>query len=165
MGKLPLILKNYSNGASVKLPNRRVTVTENDKHEFYIQFKHADKNEDPNKPACEHICFKNKVRQTTIKISEEGMEAIVIAFMEYKRQQKLIKKHDGKVVKYVVMHYFKDGRFDGFLSAYTPSGALQFHSNSEMAIPFDTEEDCIFKHGEKDETGFYKIDKILVNKI
>lgn len=97
MSKFPLILKKYSNGASLKLPNRRVTVTENDKREFYIQFKHADKNDDPNKPACEHICFRNKVRQTTVKISEEGMEAIVIAFMEYKKQKALVKKHEDKV--------------------------------------------------------------------
>lgn len=97
MSNLPIKLKNYSNGASVKLPNRRVTVTENDKHEFYIQFKHADKNEDPNKPACEHICFKNKVRQTTVKVSEEGLEAIVITFMEYRKQQALVKKHEDKV--------------------------------------------------------------------
>ena len=165
MSKIKLKIKHYSNGASVKLPNRRVTVTENDKHEFYIQFKHADKNDDPNKPACEHICFKNKVRQTTVKISEEGMEAIVIAFMEYKKQQNLIKKHTNKIEKYVVKHYLSDGQCDGFLSAHTPSGALQFHHSSEMAIPFNTEEECIFKHGEKDETGFYRIDKILVDKI
>jgi len=97
MSKVKIKIKNYSNGASIKLPNRRVTVTENDKHDFYIQFKHADKNDDPNKPACEHICFKNKVRQTTVKISEEGMEAILIAFMEYRKQQELVKKHEDKI--------------------------------------------------------------------
>jgi len=85
--------------------------------------------------------------------------------MEYKRQQKLIKKHEGKVMKYVVMHYLSDGKFDGFLSAYTHSGNCQFNSNSEMAIPFETEEECIFKHGEKNETGFYMIDKILIDKV
>lgn len=163
MSNTKLKIKNYSNGASVKLSNRKVTVSENDKNEFYIQFKHADNTEDPNKPACEHICFKNKVRQTTVKISEEGLEALVIAFLEYSKQKNIIKKHADKIAKYFVVHYLPNGNFDGFLSAYTPT-ATQFHKSFNMAIPFDSEEECKFAHGQKDETGFYEIRKIFVQK-
>lgn len=96
MKKIKARITNYNNGASVKLPNRRITITENDKNEFYIQFKFADKVGDPNKPACEHVCLKSKVRQTTIKLSEEILESLIVAYTEYKKNQYFNKKYKDK---------------------------------------------------------------------
>ncbi len=68
------------NGVTVKMHNRRLQIVES-MEDFVLQFKTLDKVE-PDKPACLHQSHGN-VRLTTIKISHEGMQALVKAYFEY----------------------------------------------------------------------------------
>jgi len=96
----PVKLKAYSNGTVVKFKNRKISVIENKDGDIIIQFRHADKEKDPNTPACEHHCIRGKVRQSTIKVSEVGMEALTVALVEFiklKAKQKKKKDDNDKV--------------------------------------------------------------------
>ncbi len=68
------------NGAMVKMHNKRLQIVES-MDDFVLQFKTLDKVE-PDKPACIHQSHGN-VRLTTIKISQEGMEGLIKAYIEY----------------------------------------------------------------------------------
>ncbi len=170
MSKENAKIKHYSNGSEVRLRNRKINVTETEKGDIIIQFRHADKLEDPNKPACEHHCHRGKVRQTTVKVSEVGMEALAIAIVEYmkiktrarKRKELEQSEKTKEGYKWFVLSYKADGQFVGYLSAYTESGMNQFTPSLRNAIPFDTKAECIYSEGQRwdlkkeGEDGYYK---------
>jgi hypothetical protein len=77
-------LNTYLNGAEVRSHNRKIGFRKKDK-EVVLYFRFAD--EEPDKPACSHECLKGKVRQTVMKLSEEGMEELVYAWQQYKSKR------------------------------------------------------------------------------
>lgn len=80
-------ITQYKDGATVRLHNKRISFKETDEKTM-ISFQFADTNE-PEKPACGHECHKGKVRDTFIQMSNEAMEALVFAYMNYKREKAL----------------------------------------------------------------------------
>jgi hypothetical protein len=58
-----------------------------------------------------------------------------------------------KVNKYIILSYDNLGNFVGYLSAFSASGANQFAPQIHQAIPFDTQFDCIYSHGQEWEEG------------
>jgi len=79
----------YNNGATARMHNKRIVFKEAD-GQVFIGFNFADKNADI--PACSHSTRRGKVRDTYLKISSEGMEALVMAYHAYKRSQNQNKK-------------------------------------------------------------------------
>jgi hypothetical protein len=82
----------YTDGATVRLHNKRISFKETDKKTM-ISFQFAGDVE-PDKPACGHKCHKGKVRDTFIQMSNEAMEALVYAYINYKRQRAVAKQTD-----------------------------------------------------------------------
>ncbi len=76
-------LNIYSDGATVRLKNKRISFKETDKKTM-ISFQFADE-EHPEKPACRHVCHRGKVRDTFIQLSNETMARLVHAYIKYKR--------------------------------------------------------------------------------
>jgi hypothetical protein len=150
MSKEKAKIRHYSNGTVIKISNRKISVTESKDGNIILQFKHADKTEDPSKPACEHHCHRGKVRQTTVKVSEVGMEALAIAIIEYMKIKAKAKVKPFYSGKFIIQNFDKNNDFVGYLSAYTQSGALQFAPQLIQAIEFDSEEEAnqwIAKYG------------------
>lgn len=83
-------LTNYADGATIRLHNKRISFKETDKKTM-IRFDFAD--DEADKPACGHKCHKGKVRETFIQMSNEAMEALVYAYMNYKRERALAKQN------------------------------------------------------------------------
>ena len=82
-------IKEYKDGATVRLHNKRISFKETDTKTM-ISFQFAG-DEEPDKPACGHKCHKGKVRDTFIQMSNEAMEALVYAYINYKRQRAVAK--------------------------------------------------------------------------
>lgn len=85
-------INTYLDGATVRLHNKRISFKVTDKKTM-ISFQFADA-DDPNKPACSHKCHKGKVRDTFIQMSNEAMEALVFAYINYKRERAKAKQTD-----------------------------------------------------------------------
>lgn len=81
MAQKKLTIKFYPDGAVIRMHNKRVSF-KIEKGNTTIGFQFADA--DANKPACYHICHKGKVRHTILKISDEGMDALVYAYLKRK---------------------------------------------------------------------------------
>ena len=77
-------MKIYADGASVRLHNKRIVFAEED-GKTLINFRFADENAD--KPACRHLCHKGRVRDTSLKVSTEAMDALMVAYVRYKRKR------------------------------------------------------------------------------
>lgn len=75
-------IKLYTDGATVRLHNRRISFKQDEKS-IMIKFSFAEA--DAYRSACSHDCHRGKVRETNIKMTNEAMEALVLAFMNYKR--------------------------------------------------------------------------------
>jgi hypothetical protein len=72
----------YKDGAVIRLHNKRISFKEED-GKTKINFWIAGDSE-PDKPACAHKCHKGKVRETGITLSDEGMQCLVYAYLNYK---------------------------------------------------------------------------------
>ena len=74
----------YNDGAVARLHNKKIAFKEAD-GKVMINFRFADK--DANIPACQHICYRGKVRETFIQMSKDAMETLVMAYLEQQRQK------------------------------------------------------------------------------
>lgn len=74
-------IKTYSDGATCRLKNKRISFSQKN-NAVIIQFAFADEN--PELPACEHKTVKGKVRVTTIKMTDEALEALIYTWKCYK---------------------------------------------------------------------------------
>jgi hypothetical protein len=74
----------YDNGASIRTNNKRIVFEEKD-GKILIQFSIAGDSE-PGKPACRHKCHRGKIRETTIMLSNEGMQSLVYAYLKYRQR-------------------------------------------------------------------------------
>lgn len=77
-------LIQYSDGATVRLHNKRISFAQTEE-KIMIKFDFADEN--ANNPACFHKCFKGKVRHTFLQMSNEAMESLVYAYVDYKKRK------------------------------------------------------------------------------
>lgn len=79
-------IKIYTDGFSIRLKNRRCVIR--DINGFYfLEFCSFD-NKEANSPAVKHKCIKGKIRVSLIKLSDEFMEGLVLAFLNYKKNKK-----------------------------------------------------------------------------
>jgi predicted DNA binding protein len=81
-------IKDYADAVVVKIPNKKIMVVERSDENgisYFMNFKYADK--DADKPACTHKCHRGIVRETTVKVSEDGMDALIMAYIRYKRNK------------------------------------------------------------------------------
>ena len=83
----------YKDGAVVRLHNRRISFKEINK-KIIIKFDFADT--EAEKPACSHICYKGKIRETFLALNTEAMKALVFAFINYK---KIMEKNKNNKIK------------------------------------------------------------------
>lgn len=74
----------YSDGATARLHNKEIKFIEREEYVMF-NFRFIDKN--PEQPACWHNSYKGKIRETGIKMSHEAMEALVEAYITYKRNK------------------------------------------------------------------------------
>jgi hypothetical protein len=91
--KMKVKIKDYADAVMIKIPNKKIMVVERsneDGNSYFMNFKYFDK--DADKPACTHKCHRGKVRETTVKVSEDGMDALIMAYMRYKRNKNIKKK-------------------------------------------------------------------------
>lgn len=79
-------VKIYTNGAIVKLHNRRIVFVERADGGYKIEFNSHDK--DAHIPAVLHKCDKGLIRRSLMNISEEGLDALFEAYQSYKQQKK-----------------------------------------------------------------------------
>lgn len=77
-------IKFYSNGATIRMHNKRISFKQDEKS-IVIGFSFAEEN--ANTPACLHVCHRGKVRETSIKMSNEAMEALVLSFIQFKKKK------------------------------------------------------------------------------
>lgn len=75
----------HPNGAQVKLHNRRIIMAEHE-DDFELEFLSAGV-PNPELPAAVHRCLKGKARSTSVSLTKEAMEAMVYAYLEYKRHK------------------------------------------------------------------------------
>lgn len=76
-------LATYADGFEARFHNRRITVHQpSDTKDVYIRMDYATS--DFLLPACKHTANRG-IRTTEIKLSEEAMERLMIAWVEYKR--------------------------------------------------------------------------------
>ena len=79
-------LVTYADGFEARFHNRRISmIQENETKSVNIRFDYAT--EDFEEPACLHTANRG-IRTTQIKLSEEAMERLMIAWIEYKRSKK-----------------------------------------------------------------------------
>jgi hypothetical protein len=78
----------HPNGAVARLHNKRISVVEmmiEGEKGIRIQFDFVDT--EAHMPAARHNCIKNKIRQTTINLSEASMEALVLSYVRYRESK------------------------------------------------------------------------------
>lgn len=73
----------YDDGASARLHNRKVMLKEYEDETLLI-FQNANDG-NPEELATGHKCIRGKVRETQILLSNEALEALVIAYIEYQK--------------------------------------------------------------------------------
>ena len=80
-------LETWPNAVVTKLKNKKIEIWQSEKvnEKIFIKFRFAT--EDADKPACLHNCIKGKVRETTLCLSKEAMEALVISYMKQRKEQ------------------------------------------------------------------------------
>lgn len=86
--KTKVRVKEYADAVVVKIPNKKIMIVERSDengNSYFMNFRYFDK--DADKPACTHKCHRGKVRETTVKLSEDGMDALIMAYMRYKRNK------------------------------------------------------------------------------
>ena len=76
-------IKIYKDGAVVRFHNKRILIGSNMENVF-LRFSFLDLEAD--KPACGHVSHKGKIRETSIKMSVEAMEALICGYNEYRKQ-------------------------------------------------------------------------------
>jgi uncharacterized Fe-S center protein len=74
----------YADGSIIRTHNKRIQFIENE-GKVVIKFDYATI--DAEKPACKHVCHKGVIRETWIKISDEMMEELCIAYLRFKTNQ------------------------------------------------------------------------------
>lgn len=78
-------LETYKDGFVARFHNRRIfMLQESETNSVNIRFDYAT--EDFEEPACLHTANRG-IRTTEIKLSEEAMERLMIAWIEYKRHK------------------------------------------------------------------------------
>lgn len=88
-------LQLYSNGAVVRIPNRKISIIDNKGGDGYqLEFMKYEKDV-PDIPTCSHQMIRENVVLTNLGISEEGMDALVVAYLEMK------KNREGEVTTFV----------------------------------------------------------------
>ena len=75
-------MTTYPNATRTKWHNKSVMVFERD-GKFWIEFRYADEKAD--EPACRHRCLRGKVRQTTIHLSQDAIEYLMMTYIEHKK--------------------------------------------------------------------------------
>lgn len=76
----PIRKHTYKNATSLKLKNRRITVSAvRGDDTVYVQFMIACKKEDADIPFASHVNIRNKVAVTSLKLTREGAIALMIA--------------------------------------------------------------------------------------
>jgi hypothetical protein len=75
----------YTNGATVRLKNKRIDFTENE-DSILCTFLFADS--EPNKPAASHYCLRGKVRVTRINLSKQAMNKLVESYLKFLQANK-----------------------------------------------------------------------------
>lgn len=73
----------YFDGATVRKKNKRISFHEKAESTM-IKFSMVDPEAEI--PGCYHKCHRGKVRETFIKLSNEGMTLLVHSWLEYKRR-------------------------------------------------------------------------------
>jgi hypothetical protein len=81
----------HKDGATIRLHNKRISLKEVD-GTIMVKFQFADENAE--KSACYHKCYKGKIRETFIKMSDEVIEALLFAYVNYKRHCAKAKQTD-----------------------------------------------------------------------
>jgi hypothetical protein len=77
----------YNDGAEARIHNRRLLMSEDQEtKDVVLRFQFAT--DDAESPACSHETFRGKVRQTTIKMSEDAIKALIAMYMEYKKSKR-----------------------------------------------------------------------------
>lgn len=79
-------VKWYSNGLSVKLPNKSITVSTTRKNDGIIITTKMFDVSNANKPGVLHTCHKGVVKQTDVMFSFEAMEIIIAAYIQIKEK-------------------------------------------------------------------------------
>ncbi|MDD5013481.1 MAG: hypothetical protein PHW73_00080 [Atribacterota bacterium] len=74
--------RQYKNACSCKFENRKVTVIRHKNGDYYLQFKVLDNN---NHPRASHF-FAHGLTITTIRLSSESMDALLLAMCEMKKE-------------------------------------------------------------------------------
>jgi hypothetical protein len=76
----------YLDGAVIRAHNRRISIVQEDGVTKII-FDFADN--EAEKPACKHECKRGKIRRTYVKMSDESMDLLVAAYLQYKRNNSM----------------------------------------------------------------------------
>lgn len=79
-------ITTYSNGAEIRLNNRSIKFAEMDGG-FRLEFMSATENAD--QPASGHLCLRGKVRVTTLCLSNEALEALVVGYVQFQKDKRL----------------------------------------------------------------------------
>ncbi|MDD5358371.1 MAG: hypothetical protein PHX80_04440 [Candidatus Nanoarchaeia archaeon] len=72
--------RRYKNAYSCKFEDRKVTVIRNENGDYYLEFKFLD---NKNHPKAHHF-FAHGLTITTIRLSPEAMDALLLAMCEMK---------------------------------------------------------------------------------
>lgn len=80
-------IKWYGNGVAVRVHNKEIVVSssEQDPNAIILNFKSFDA-EDANRPAVLHQCHRGKVKETSLKLSDETMAIVVQMYLQKKRR-------------------------------------------------------------------------------
>lgn len=71
---------SYNNATECKFKNRRVAVIKDDSSkDLYIQFKILTDKESANTPSAAHDVIKDKIKITTVRLSNEAAKALYIS--------------------------------------------------------------------------------------
>lgn len=79
-------IRLHPNASSFKFDtNKRVSIIEQPDGSFKLEVSYACEN--PQTPAVAHKCVKGKVRASCMHMSEAALDAIMIAYIEYKKSK------------------------------------------------------------------------------
>lgn len=79
-------ITTYANGAEIRLHNRSIKFAEMDGG-FRLEFMSATENAD--QPASGHLCLRGKVRVTTLCLSNEALESLVVGYVQFQKEKRL----------------------------------------------------------------------------
>jgi len=75
----------HKNGSIARFQNRRITMMEQKDDAFVFRFEFAT--DDADQPACNHETIRGKIRVTEIKLSDEALDAMIKAYLSYKKSK------------------------------------------------------------------------------